>query len=92
MNHKIFLGTEMEHNKTEESVQYHVQLSSNGPEHRGTHKASIIHKHVSPGIHSSHVITQTDTPAIILPVTSKETATLGHIFSMVFGATIIKWL
>jgi hypothetical protein len=58
MNHKIFLGTEMEHNKREESVQHHVQLRSIGPEHRGTQKASTIHKHVSPGIHDIHVVTQ----------------------------------
>lgn len=82
----------MEHNKTEESVQHLMQLSSIGPEHRGTHNASTNHKHIGPGLHDSHVITQSDTTAIVLPVTSKETATLGHIFSLVFGAAITKWL
>jgi hypothetical protein len=41
MCHKILLGTEMEHNKTEECAQYHMQLSSTGPEHRGAHTKPV---------------------------------------------------
>ena len=82
----------MENNKTAECMQNHIQLNSIGPERRGTHEASTNRKHVSPGIYDSHVITQGDMTAIIMPVTSKGTATQGHIFSLVFGATIITWL